>query len=106
MLRVACPECNSVNIDRINRDVVVSQFFYLEENTDYFVEGGVEKPYKYMQMLLKENEPPYIYEFANADLEFICSDCGYKFENCPTESDFIRVAKEWGLIVWDNMTEG
>ena len=100
MLKVKCPDCGSVKIDRINSQVAVYNTTYLEQKTDYFIEGGVEKPYTYYNLIADESEPPYIEELDSSDLEFICSDCQYKFEGVKTDDEFIRTAQEWGLIRW------
>jgi hypothetical protein len=100
MLKVKCPNCGSVKISRINPDVIVYEHICLEERTDFYIEGGEEKPYRYMQMLADEDVPPYIEEKNSEDLEFICDDCQFKFEDCRTDADFLQRAQEWGLIVW------
>ena len=100
MLKVKCPECGSVRIDRINTDVAVYQEMALEEVTDYVIEGGVEFPVKYMVVVPDETNPPYIEERASDNLEFTCADCGYFFDDISTDDDFARRARDWGLAVW------
>lgn len=100
MLKVKCPDCGSVAISRINPDVVVYEHISIEEKTGYIIEGGVEKPYKYLQMWADEATPPYIEEFDSSDLEFICDNCQYKFEDCKNDDDFMERANQMGLIVW------
>ena len=100
MLKVKCPECGSVKIDRINTDVAVYAQIMIEEVTDYVIEGGEEFPIKFLTVRADETEPPYIEELDSGSLEFACSNCGYFFEDCNTDEDFARIARDWGLVVW------
>lgn len=100
MLRVTCPQCKGIHIDRINRDVVIYEPIYVEEGTGYVIEGGVEKPYTYMEVCRDDKEPPHIEEVGLENLEFTCSDCGYFFEDCRNDEDFVHNARTMGLIRW------
>lgn len=100
MLKVKCPNCGSVRIDRINTDVAVYQQIEMEEITDYVIEGGAEFPIKFLVVRSDERDPPYIEELASESLEFTCSDCSFFFEDCPTDDAFARRARDWGLVVW------
>ena len=98
MLKVKCPLCGSVEIDRINHQVKVYEQIELIQQTDYAIEGGNEVPVRYMQLVSDERNPPYIEELDSDDLEFICT-CGYKFEDCKTDQDFIDYANDYCLVV-------
>lgn len=100
MLKVKCPSCGSVRIDRINTDVAIYQQIEMEEVTDYVIEGGAEFPIKFLVVRADEREPPYIEERESNQLEFTCGDCGYFFDGISTDEDFARRARDWGLVVW------
>lgn len=100
MIKIKCPECGALEIERINTQVKVYEQFYLEEITDYVIEGGVERPIRYFVVRSNEDEPPYIEELDSNDLEFACAQCGYFFEGCKTEADLIERAEELGLTRW------
>lgn len=100
MLKVKCPQCGSVAIDRCNRDVEVYDQILLDEVTDYVIEGAEEFPIRYFVVRSDESIPPYIQDLASDKLEFTCGDCGYFFDECPSDEAFARFAKDWGLVVW------
>lgn len=100
MLKVKCPSCGSVRIDRINTDVAIYQQIEIEEVTDYVIEGADERRIKFFVVRADENETPYIEERDSSQLEFTCGDCGYFFTECHTDEDFARRARDWGLVVW------
>jgi hypothetical protein len=98
MLRIKCPLCGSVAIDRINHQVKVYEQFRLKNQTDYAIGGGNEIPTHYMELISDEKNPPYIEELDSDDLEFIC-ECGYKFEGIKTDQDMVDYADGYCLIV-------
>lgn len=100
MLKVKCPQCGSVAIDRCNRDVEVYDQILLDEVTDYVIEGAEEFPIRYFVVRADENVPPYIQDIASERLEFTCGDCGYFFEGITNNDLLVEFALNSGLIAW------
>jgi hypothetical protein len=100
ILKACCPSCKSIAIDRVNTDVKVYQGFTIEESIDFRVADGEEHQCVSMYLQADESEPPYIEELDSGDLDFICGDCGYYFENAGDETDFIELVLAEGWIKW------
>jgi hypothetical protein len=100
ILKACCPSCKSTKIDRVNTDVKVYQGFTIEESIYFRVAGGEEHECVSMYLLPDESDPPYVEELDSDDLDFICGDCGYYFESCREEAEFIDLVLAEGWTRW------
>jgi len=100
ILKACCPSCKSTKIDRINYDVKVYGGFTIEESIDFRVAGGEEHECISMYLLPDESEPPFIEDLSSEDLEFTCGDCGFHFEGCHQDAEFIELVLAEGWTKW------